>query len=222
MTRASSIVSAAPSPSSSLGSGRPSASCASASSTSGVPCAIGPGVSSRSVRALATGWGRRARLSFARLRLRATEHSRQVSAFRDALCGTCTSDSTSAAGFAPGCSACFCSFGSSGACTLHRRASQLSGRLHEPSRRFRSGDDLRSGVGPQARKRTPPGAGSQCSVPALFGQLLRDQLELEPLLAADHARAQPLSDHVVRHHALDVVDPLDRALAELDDQILGS
>ena len=66
---------------------------------------------------------------------------RQLSASRDALCDTCTSGSTCAAGVARGCSACSCSFGSSGACTLRMREWRRSGRLRGPSTRFPSRND---------------------------------------------------------------------------------
>ena len=102
------------------------------------------------------GW--RGRRSLARLRLRATERSGQVSAFRGEACGTCTSGSTCAAEAAPGCSACSCWFDSCVACTLHTRELQRSEHLHEPCRALPSGMVKGPATGPRARERTPPGA----------------------------------------------------------------
>src|SRR5205807_49572 len=58
-----------------------------------------------------------------------------VTWFRGGRCAAGTSDSTCAAGDAPGCFACSCWSGNSGACTPRRRAWQRSGRLRGPSPR---------------------------------------------------------------------------------------
>ena len=121
--------------------------------------------------------------------------------------------------------------GSSGACTLHKRESQRSGRLRGPSSRFPSG---LSGLGgrPRAPKRTPPGAETECSVSSRPAdpaghelepssrQLDRDDLKSSQRSPRSTRTAAP-ADRFAGHQPLDIVDPLDRLAVELDDQVLG-